>query len=99
MATQNFKRNLSLNFCREGKEFDTCLFPPDTLEKDKKCLTLGACFLRLETPGLPPCYPLTVVRHFQRPSSLQAGLSGFASRNSLVVSKPPSCLSHQTPIC
>ena len=26
----------------------------------KKCLTLAACFLRLETPGLPACYPLTL---------------------------------------
>lgn len=32
-------------------------------------------------------------------SSLQVGLSGFASRNSLVVSKSPSCLSHHTPLC
>ena len=24
-------------------------------------LTLAACFLRLETPGLPVCYPLTIM--------------------------------------
>ena len=28
----------------------------------KKCLTLAAYFLRLETPGLPACYPLIYLR-------------------------------------
>ena len=32
-------------------------------------------------------------------SSLRDGLSGFASGNSLVVSKSPSCLSHNTSVC
>ena len=29
------------------------------LKREKKCLTLAAYFLRLETPGLPACYHLT----------------------------------------
>ena len=28
-------------------------------ERDKKCLTLAAFFLCLETPGIPACYPLS----------------------------------------
>ena len=44
------------------KKSDTCsLFPPDAEGREKKCLTLAAYFLRLETPGLPACYPLTMV--------------------------------------
>ena len=47
MATQNFKRNLPLILYREGKKI-----------LHWKHLTLTACFLRLETPSLPACYPL-----------------------------------------
>ena len=37
----------------------TRLFPPAAEERDKKkCLTLAAYFLHLETPVLPACYPL-----------------------------------------
>ena len=60
MATQNFKGNLFLNLYREGEKlFNICLFPPAAKERDKKCLTLAAYFLCLETPGLPACYPFT----------------------------------------
>ena len=59
MATQNFKRN-PLNLYREGKNIAT-LFPPATWEREK-CLTLAGYFLRLETLGLPACYPLNQER-------------------------------------
>ena len=51
----------TFSFCTgKGKKFETCsLFPPAAYERDKKCLTLAAYFLRLETSSLPPCYPLT----------------------------------------
>ena len=59
MATQNFKRNLLLNLYGEGEKNQTlvCFLLP--LKREiKKCLTFAACFLHMETPGLPACYPL-----------------------------------------
>ena len=61
-ATQNFKRNLFLNLYREGGKILTlvvCFLL--LLKRDKKCLTLAAYFLHLESPGLPACYPLKMV--------------------------------------
>ena len=60
MATQNFKRNLLLNLYGEGEKNQTlvCFLLP--LKREiKKCLTFAACFLHMETPGLPVYYPLT----------------------------------------
>ena len=37
------------------------MFLPAIEERDKKCLTLAAYFLLLETPGLPACYPLKLL--------------------------------------
>ena len=61
MATQNFKRNLLLNLYREGeKNLTVCLLL--ILNREiKKCLTLAAYVLRLETPDLPACYPLSTI--------------------------------------
>ena len=60
MATENFKRNLLLILCGEGKNLTlvVCFLLPLKGEIKKKCLTLAAYFPRLETPGLPVCYPL-----------------------------------------
>ena len=63
MATENFKRNLFLNLYREGEKNVTpvCFFLPLKRDiKKKKSLTLAAYFLRLETPGLPAYYPLSL---------------------------------------
>ena len=49
-------KEASLDLDREGKKANTCLLLP--LKRDKKCLTLAACLLGLETPGLPACCPL-----------------------------------------
>ena len=61
-AIQNFKRNLLLNLYRERKKNVTlvvCFLLP--LKREiKNHLTLATYFLRLETPSLPSCYPLTV---------------------------------------
>ena len=54
MATQPVERNL-LNLYREGKTSLVCFLPL----KREKCLAPAASFLRLETLGLPACYPLT----------------------------------------
>ena len=62
MATQYFKRNL-LNVYREGKNMASFLL----LLKREKTLTLAGYFLRLETPGLPACYPLTSLAHLPDP--------------------------------
>ena len=60
MATQNFKRNLLLILYRKGKKNLTlvvCFLLP--LKREiKKCLTLAAYLIHLETPGLLACYPL-----------------------------------------
>ena len=62
MATQNFKGNLFLNLYREGGKLSNIpLFPPAAKEREKKCLTLAAYFLCLETSGLPACYPLNFI--------------------------------------
>jgi len=61
MATQNCKRNLFLNVCREGGKNQTlvvCFLL--LLKREKRCLTLAAYFLPWEIPALPACYPLTV---------------------------------------
>ena len=60
MATQNFKRNFFFNLYGEWEKTLTlvCFLLPLKRE-NKKCLTLAAYFLRLETPGLPACYPFT----------------------------------------
>jgi len=57
MATQYFKRNLFLNLYRKGGKNVTlvCFLLPLKRER-KKCMTLAASFLHLETPGLPACY-------------------------------------------
>ena len=59
MATQYFKRNLFLNLYREGGKKNVSLVSSCHLRERKRCLTLAAYFLCLETPGLPTCYPLT----------------------------------------
>ena len=59
MATQNFKINLFLNLDREGKIYNRSLSPP------------AADFLHLETPGLPACYPLIVVRQLEEETGVQ----------------------------
>ena len=50
------------NLYREGEKKNlslvVCFLLP--LEREKKRLTLAAYFLRLETPSLPACYPLTL---------------------------------------
>ena len=61
MATEYFKRTLLLNWYREEKNIAS-LFPPATEERER-CLTLAACFLCLETPGLPACYSLSPWPH------------------------------------
>ena len=43
---------------------NTSLFPPASEERERQCLTLAACFLCLETPGLPVCYPLKIIKQF-----------------------------------
>ena len=59
MATQNFKRNLFLSLYGEGVKNVAlvCFLLP--LRREKKCLTLAAYFLHVETPDLPACYPLS----------------------------------------
>ena len=59
MATQNFQRNLFLNLYREGETKSVTLvcFLLPLKREIKKCLTLAAYFLCLETPGLSACYP------------------------------------------
>jgi len=62
MATQNFKRNLLLILYRDGEKNLTfvCFLLP--LKREiKKCLTLAAYSLCLETPGLPACYFLNLL--------------------------------------
>ena len=56
MATQHFKRNLLLNLYREGKTYRW--FVSSCAKEREQCLALAAYFLRLETPGLPACFPL-----------------------------------------
>ena len=58
MTTQCFKRNLLLYLYREENKYRVCFLLP--LKRDKKCLTLAAYFLCLETPGLPAYYPLNI---------------------------------------
>ena len=38
--------------------------PMDSMKKQKD-MTLEAYFLHLETPGLPACYPLIIIREMQ----------------------------------
>ena len=67
MATQNFKRNLLLILCREGKNLTlvVCFLLP--LKREiKKSLMLAAYFLRLQTSSLPACYPLIPHLSFRR---------------------------------
>ena len=53
-------RETSFYICVEqGKIHNTSLFSPAASEKDKKRLTLAAYVLRLQTPGLPVCDPLS----------------------------------------
>ena len=51
---------------REAKNLTllVCFLLP--LNRDKKCLTLAAYFLHLETPSLPTCYPLIPSFSFRR---------------------------------
>ena len=78
MATQNFKRNLFLNFCREGEKNLTlvCFLLPLKRE-EKKCLPLVAYFLRLKTPGLPACYPLKIQLVNPEGNSPECSLEGL----------------------
>ena len=48
----------------KGNKSNTSLFPPAAEERERKSLTLAACFLCLETPGLPVCYPLKSIKQF-----------------------------------
>ena len=59
MATQNFKKPLFKFVYRRGKNITlvVCFLLP-LKRKIKKCLTLAAYFLLLDTSGLPACYPL-----------------------------------------
>ena len=49
---ENIEKNIE-----KRKKSHTCFLLP-LKRAIKKRLTLAACFLRLETPGLPACYPL-----------------------------------------
>ena len=51
---------------REAKNLTHSLFPLAAWERDRKCLTLAAYFLHLETPSLPKCYPLIPLFSFRR---------------------------------
>ena len=62
MATLTFQRNL-LNLYGEGGKNVTLVCFLQLLKRErKKCLTLAAYSLCLETPGLPVCYPLGAFR-------------------------------------
>ena len=70
MATQTLKRNLLVTLYREGKKNLTLCFLLPLKGEVKKGLTLVACFLCVEIPGLPACYPLTSIRIFSNESVL-----------------------------
>ena len=73
MATQNFKRNFFFNLYGEWEKTLTlvCFLLPLKRE-NKKCLTLAAYFLRLETPGFPARYPLiTLATWCKEPAHLK----------------------------
>ena len=81
MATQHFKRNLLLNLYREEKKYLVYFFLP---LKREKFLALAACFFRLETPGLPACYPLFTVFLFHLFTMFAQQLRGKKKKNSSV---------------
>ena len=75
MATQYFKRNLFKFVLRREYIYIylslVCFLLQ--LKKDKKCLTLAAYFLYLQTPGLPACYPLNTRPPYLPLRTLDAG--------------------------
>ena len=75
MATQHFKRNLLLNLYRGGEKKNKQQFVSSCLLKEIK-VALRAYFLRLETPGLPACYPLTIFPFFLIYIEEYKGLTG-----------------------
>ena len=59
MATQNFKRYFLLNLYREGEKNLTLVGFLLPIKREIRNVRLAACFLHLETAGLPVYYPLT----------------------------------------
>ena len=76
---------------------NTSLFPPASEERERKCLTLAACFLCLETPGLPVCYPLKIIKQFfylhSRSHQLGVFYRGFTEM--FVIQSPAGVITHK----
>ena len=81
----------------KGNKSNTSLFPPAAEERERKSLTLAACFLCLETPGLPVCYPLKSIKQFfylhSRSHQLGVFYRGFTEM--FVIQSPAGVITHK----